>query len=189
MPTLAFDQTAQIATVPAPDTSITIQSVYDQFVRYESRAQVMLYPQAIIGGGKFDYGTGDLTVVSIRLIDWKLAFEARPGPALVGCTVTGGNLSSVDDVGAAQWPIQETAYTSVSFAQATTGALIQADELVDIWTRLFGGRLYVDAVTAEEVIRDALGVVYSQANIWSDDGSTPYDGTLGVVRRDEHVKP
>jgi hypothetical protein len=187
--TLSFDSTAKVATVDLPDESITIQEVYDQFVRWESRAHEMAHSRTIIGGGKFDYGTGDLTVVSIRLLDWKLAFAARPGPSWVECQVTGGNLSAVDDVGAATAPVQGTDYVTVQYAQATTGALIQVDEVVDIWTRPFGGRLYVDDATAEEVIRDALGTVYSKAKIWSDDGTTPYDGTAGVARRDEHVKP
>jgi hypothetical protein len=187
--TISFNDTTQIGTVLAPDTSITIQDMYNQFVRYESLARTMVHGTMILAGGKFDYGTGDITVISVRLLDWKLAFEARPGPTLVGCQVTGGNLSSVDEFDVAQWPIQETAYTSVSFAQATTGALIQVDEVVDIWTRLFGGKLYVDPVTAKEVIRDALDTIYSEALVYSDDGTTPYDGTVGVARRDEHVKP
>ena len=107
MATISFNPTTKIATVDAPDTSITIQSMYNQFVRYESRAHEMVHAQTIEAGGKFDYGTGDLTVISVRLLDWKLAFAARPGPTLVGCQVTGGNLSSVDSVGAGQWPIVE----------------------------------------------------------------------------------
>ena len=125
MPTLVFDQTNQVATVPAPDTEITIQEVYDQFVDYEAWAHVMLHPQAIVGGGKFDYGTGEQTVVSIRLLDWKLAFEARPGPTWVECRVTGGNLSAVDGVGSPTTPIQGTDYVTVQYAQATTGAILE----------------------------------------------------------------
>lgn len=125
MPTLVFDSTTQVATVPAPDTEITIQEVYDQFVDYEYWAHVMLHPQAIIGGGKFDYGTGEQTVVSIRLLDWKLAFEARPGPTWTECRVTGGNLSAVDDLAQPTTPIQGTAYVTVQYAQATTGAILE----------------------------------------------------------------
>lgn len=59
----------------------------------------------------------------------------------------------------------------------------------DIWTRLFGGRLYVDPDTAKEVILTAAGAPFSEADVWSDDGVTGYDGTAGVARRDGHVKP
>lgn len=189
MASVSFDPTAMVATVQLPDTAISIQSLYDQFVAYESRAHEMTHSRAILGGGKFDYGTGDLTVVSVRLLGWKLAFAARSGPSWVECQVTGGNLSAVDAVNVATTPIQGTDYVTVQYAQATTGALIQADELVDIWTRLFGGRLYVDPVTAKEVISDALGTVYAEADVWSDDGATAYDGTAGIARRDDHVKP
>ncbi len=68
-----------------------------------------------------------------------------------------------------------------------TGA--EAAQLQDMWTRLFGGRLYVDPDLGREVLRTALGVLYSQAEAFSDDGVTPYDATTGVARRDEHVKP
>jgi hypothetical protein len=61
--------------------------------------------------------------------------------------------------------------------------------MIDMWTRLFGGRLYVDPSTGKEVIRDDAGVLFSEADAWSDDGVTPYDGTVGVARRDDHVKP
>jgi hypothetical protein len=61
--------------------------------------------------------------------------------------------------------------------------------IVDVWTRLFGGRLYVDPATGKEVIRDNLGNLFSEADVFSDDGITPYDGNLGIARRDDHVKP
>ena len=189
MATISFNPTTKIATVLVPDTSITIQSLYNQFVAYESRAHEMVFAKTILAGGKFDYGTGDVTVISVRLLDWKLAFAARPGPTWVECVVTGGNLSAVDDLDVGVSPIQGTDFVTVQYAQATTGALIQDDELVDIWTRLFGGKLYVDPATAKEVISDALDVVYSEADVWSDDGVTAYDGTVGVARRDDHIKP
>lgn len=188
MATLSFDSTAMVATVLAPDTSISIQDLYNQFVRYESLAHTMVHTRTILAGGKFDYGTGDITVISVRLLGWKLAFEARPGPTWVECQVTGGNLSAVDDLGAATTPIHGTDYVTVQYAQATTGAIIQVDEVVDIWMRLFGGKLYVDPDTAKEVISDALDTIYSEASVWSDDGVTAYDGTEGVARRDDHVK-
>ena len=64
----------------------------------------------------------------------------------------------------------------------------EAEQLEDMWTRLFGGRLYMDP-TGKEVITSSTGGAYSEAAIYSDDGATAYDGTSGVAKRDDHVKP
>lgn len=94
-------------------------------------------------------------------------------------------------VGAYTVTVNRNLSTLVEVVETPSPSLTPAEseQLDDMWTRLFGGKLYVDPVTAKEVIRDTLDAIYSEADVWSDDGSTPYDGTVGVARRDEHVKP
>ncbi len=72
----------------------------------------------------------------------------------------------------------------------TSGLTVEeADRLTDLWTRMFGGSLFVDPVSGKEVVKDNVGGDYSEALIYSDDGITPYDGTAGAAKRDPHVKP
>lgn len=194
MPTLVFDQTNQVATVPSPDTEITIQEVYDQFVDYEERAYVMSYPQAILAGGKFDYGTGEQTVVSIRLLDWKLAFEARPGPTWVECRVTGGNLSAVDDVGSPTTPIQGTDYVTVQYAQATTGAILEtavsgltpaeSQALLDIDTNVDALDTKVDTlITATAAMAAKIDLLLAAQDLTNEQAEAEHltDPTNGLV--------
>ena len=65
----------------------------------------------------------------------------------------------------------------------------ERQELSDMHTRLYSGQLHVDETRGKEVIKTAAGVPFSEADVWSDDGVTRYDGTAGVARRDGHVKP
>lgn len=65
----------------------------------------------------------------------------------------------------------------------------EAERLHDVWTRMFGGRLFIDPATGKEVILDENDAAFSEALIFSDDGVTAYDGTAGIARRDKHIKP
>ena len=76
--------------------------------------------------------------------------------------------------------------TDVNVPALSTG---ESEQLADMWTRLFGGRLYENPVTGKEIISGSTGAAYSEADVWSDDGVTGYDGTAGIARRDGHVKP
>ena len=114
----------RIITIAAPSTSATIQDLSDTLRVLEGNRILPMSRDYILDNeGKFDLGT-KLTGISLRLINAKLAFEARPGPTWAECAVTGGNLASVDDVGASQWPIEFTNYTSVTFESDTSAALI-----------------------------------------------------------------
>ena len=61
----------------------------------------------------------------------KIAFEARDGldvPPEVLCTISGGNLVALDDVGASMSPVSPTAYTQVVIAQSTPPSIITPPE-------------------------------------------------------------
>jgi hypothetical protein len=125
---LEFNRGTKIATVPITDgASITVQSVYDQFKDYEDEPANMDLKRMISAGGKTFLGPGRFTVVTITLLDgWLLAFAARGGPSFELMIVEEGNIVAQDENGDPQYPIAQTAFTSVSIAQATTGAIIES---------------------------------------------------------------
>jgi len=81
--------------------------------------------------------------------------------------------------------------TLVEVVESGTSGLTPTESamFLDVWTRIYGGRLFEDDTTGKEKVLTAAGVPYSEADVWSDDGVTPYDGTAGIARRDGHVKP
>jgi hypothetical protein len=125
---LEFNRGTKIATVPITDgTSITVQSVYDQFKDYEDEPANMDLKRMISAGGKTFLSVGRFTVVTITLLDgWLLAFAERGGPATIQTTVEDGNIVAQDEAGDPVFPIAPTAFTAVTIAQATTGAIIES---------------------------------------------------------------
>lgn len=91
MPTLEFRRVERHIFVPSPDTSVTVQEIYDQSQEWLSDPENLRETVFVEAAGKFDLGGGEFTAVSLRLTnDWQLKFEDR-GSATV-CLVLGGNL-------------------------------------------------------------------------------------------------
>jgi hypothetical protein len=154
----------RIITIAAPSVTATIQDLSDTIRVLEGdRIWAMTREYILDNEGKFDLGT-KLTGISLRLVNAKLAFEARPGPTFAECSVTGGNLASVDDVGASQWPIEHTDYVSVTFESDVSAALLRADQIeTDLATLVVdvafiksieGGRWKIDEVAQQMVFYD-----------------------------------
>ncbi len=134
---IQFNRATKIATIPIADgNSITVQSVYNQFKDFEDEPRSMDLKRMIKAGGKDFIAVGRETVITMTLLDgWLLAFEDRPGPAFELMTVDDGNIVALDAAGVPQYPISQTAFTSVSIAQATTGAVISGvgTTATEIW--------------------------------------------------------
>jgi hypothetical protein len=114
----------RIIYVEAPSVSVDIQDLSDTIRHLEGkRIEAMTRDYILDNEGKFDLGT-KLTGISLRLVNAKLAFEARPGPTWAECSVSGGNLAAVDSGGTPVWPIYFTNYTSVTFESDVSAALI-----------------------------------------------------------------
>lgn len=115
----------RIITVGAPSVAVDIQDLSDTIRKLEGdRVWAMTREYILDNEGKFDLGN-KLTGISLRMVNAKLAFEARPGPTWAECSASGGNLAAVDDVGAAVWPIEFTNFTSVTFESDVSAALIE----------------------------------------------------------------
>jgi hypothetical protein len=128
--TINWEISPRVITVAAPSTSITIQDLNDtlRFLEYSPNPGFDVHSEDYIleSEGKFDLRDGvKLTGVSLRLVNAKIAFEARAGPTWAECQITGGNLTAVNSGGSYHYPIEFTAYTSVSFESDTSAALIE----------------------------------------------------------------
>jgi len=114
---LRFDFHNSIIEVPAPDTTVDLQYLIDQIREAESQLSPgMAYRKIADAFGKQSLGGGNYVGLTVMLLDnWKLRFEARPGPDTVACFVTGGNL-----VAESGNPIAPSPYTQVTIAQSSS---------------------------------------------------------------------
>jgi len=112
--TVDYTQSPRIITLLSPYTEVTIQDLYDTMKWFEEQVFGIDEPPLIAAAGKENLGGGVSVGLTATLLNALLAFEARPGPSYVQCSVSGGNLVAVDDVGAYQTtPIYPTAFTQV----------------------------------------------------------------------------
>lgn len=130
--TIDWTVSPRIITVASPSTTITIQDLSDTLRWLEYQISAMNRPYILDNEGKFALSATKQTGISLRLVDAQLEFEARAGPTWAECTVTGGNLAAVDDVGAVIWPINHTAYVSVTFESDVSAALIDGGGAFDL---------------------------------------------------------
>jgi len=174
----------------SPQTTYTLQELHDQCRDFEDRPEMMAQGHIVNTTGKddlFNDGTFFSALIVRMMNDWRLYADARGGPSQTTITGTGGTLIATNTFG--NDPIEDSAFVSHRVPIAHAGTILNIDQVIDIWTRLFGGRLLTDASTGKETIRDAAAALFSEADIYSDDGVTPYDGTAGIARRDPHIKP
>lgn len=132
-----FSVSPRIVTVAAPSTTISIQDLNDTLRSIEASIWNMSYLALVRAGGKDFIATGELVGVTLRLLDAKLAFAARPGPAFVQCTVSGGNITAVDSDGAPIDPIETTDYTQIVYRGSTSATLLNntADLADAVWSK------------------------------------------------------
>ena len=129
MAVFAFDIPSRIVTVLAPDTSITVQEVYDACRGFEDSFSMMSQLPMVDAEGKTDMGSGKFAVIFLFLINgWRLAFEDRPGPTTVICEIADGNTFGRigDKTSTAQHPIAPTDFVYAIVYQATTGAQVES---------------------------------------------------------------
>ena len=120
-----WEVSPRIITIADPSTTITIQDLHDTCRDIEDNLpESTPFDHLIDSAGKEPLGGGVYVGVTATLQNAKLAFEARPGPDFVSCTVSGGNLVAVDANGDNMDPIQTTDYTQVTIAQSTSPSII-----------------------------------------------------------------
>jgi hypothetical protein len=136
-----WESSPRIVTVLAPAFSITIQDLVDQIRDIEDEIAELEYAHLLDASGKDTLSTGIVSGITAKLLNGKLAFEARPGPGFVQCTVSGGNVVAVDGAGNPMMAIETTAYTQVVVLNQVGGVIATASGDVDaisagVWDRL-----------------------------------------------------
>ena len=122
---IVFDEILKVITVGSPDTTVTIQTLYGEIRKYEATVRYLEVAQLANGSGKQALGGGVTVGITLELInDWRLSFEARPGPDTILCTVTGGNLVATNIY--SNNPIKPTAFTQVVIAQSSSATITAA---------------------------------------------------------------
>lgn len=118
----------RIITIQAPVTDITIQDLTDQIKDIEDEPAHLAFPILVRTFGKESLGGGAFVGITAVLQNAQVAFEARPGPTEVICTITKGNLVAIDNSSNTINPIYPTAYTQVTIQQSTSPSIISPPE-------------------------------------------------------------
>lgn len=118
----------RIITILQPLTTISVQDLTDQIKDWEDEPADLSYPILVLTFGKQALGGGAFVGITAVLQNAQIAFEARDNPPEIACTVTGGNLVAVDDVGASIDPVYPTANTHVTIQQSTSPSIITPAE-------------------------------------------------------------
>lgn len=123
---LVFDTNLKVITVEKPQTTLTVQTLYNEIRLFEEKMPFLIIAQIVKGSGKQALGGGVTVGITLELIDdWRLSFEARDGIEEGGgtilCTVSGGNLVATNTFG--NNPIKPTAFTQVVIAQSSSATI------------------------------------------------------------------
>ena len=124
---LLFDKVNRIITVESPDTEITIQTLINTIRDWEDELVNLEVAKVADASGKDDLGGGLAVGTTLKLLNWKVKFEDRPGPDWVGCGVTGGNLIAVDANNAPMNPIEPSSYVTVTVEKAVSAVITAAE--------------------------------------------------------------
>jgi hypothetical protein len=168
--------------VPAPATEITVQDLVDQIADFLDEPQNLNIEWFAEWAGKTSLGGSPEVFSEIVLIltdDWRVEFEARPGPDYVSCVVRGGTLVAANTFD--NNPIAPTAFTQVQIRQSISGTLLSAEEM----RKLLMNKTVTDPDTGLMTVYDDDDVTpFLQAEIFEDaDGAVPYRRD-GIERRE-----
>lgn len=124
-----WNQSPRIITVQAPSTAISMQDLIDTLRFKEASTEAMDNPPIVDASGKENLGGGTKVGLTIKLLNAKVAFEARFGPDWVLCSLDGGNLVAVDAVGADMDARHPTAFVTIDRTSSASATLQEQDAL------------------------------------------------------------
>ena len=135
--TVDFAVSPRIVTIASPSVSVSIQDLHDTLRKLEAEVWNLSYASLLKSSGKDVVDVGELVGITLRLLNTKLAFAARPGPSYVQCKIVGGNLTAVDSASVAMDPIQTTAFTQLIYRGSTSATLLNNNTALadDIWKK------------------------------------------------------
>jgi hypothetical protein len=126
MANFTFLKYERVIQIDSPGINITIQELLNEIRDYEDELVNLDYGSLANAFGKQSLGGGSQVGITLELInDWRVQFEARPGPETIACSVTGGNLVALNQYG--NNPIKPSAFTQVTISQSSSPTIIQSD--------------------------------------------------------------
>lgn len=193
MATFDFDRGNQWVIVDEPDTSATVQEIYNACKDYEDLPESMAFEVLCSAVGKADLGAGRLTVITLTMLNgWKVKFADRAGPGETVCYITDGNL-----VGDGYFPVADAANVHTVISQATTGAMLETGvsgltaaesaqlAIIDTLTKVFVNKMITDPSTGQMIIYDDDdNTILLSGDIWEDVAGTQEYRGKGIERRD-----
>jgi hypothetical protein len=121
---ITFDKINRLIIIQKPDTEVSCQELINAIRDFEDELENLDIPKIANAAGKDNLGGGVLVGITITLLNWKVAFEART--ELEGwtiCSISGGNLVAVDGNGTPMSPISPSAYVNITLANSSSATL------------------------------------------------------------------
>lgn len=187
--TVNFSTSPRVVTVASPSVEISIQDLHDTLRDFEKQIYNMSFLKLVNSAGKNVLGGGVFVGVTLTLQNTRLAFEARPGPAFIQCTVSGGNIVAVDASQVVIDSIMTTAFTQVIIEKASGTTLLSADTtLLEGIEKLLRNKIVTDPILGTITVYADNGIdILLTAPLWEDAaGTIPYRGK-GSERRDRMI--
>lgn len=151
----------RIATIAAPSVRANIQDIVDTFRTLESEMGALDDDFLMDASGKDfldeEEGIEKRVGITLKLLNTRIAFEARPAPNFIQCSISGGNLTAKDINGNVMNPIEPTAYTQVAYEKSSSptmvisGSGVTEQDKIDIRDKI------LDAKISEHQEDDSLG--------------------------------
>src|SRR4030067_1617565 len=124
-----FESSPRIITILAPTTEVAVQELVNVIRDAEDDPLNMEYDHLIRAAGKEPLGGGVSVGITVTLLNAKIAFETRLGPAFEQCEISGGNLVAMDENGIPMSPIQPTAYTQIVRTSSSSATLMELEAI------------------------------------------------------------
>jgi len=126
----------RIIEVAAPSVLLKCQDLHDTLRSLASQMEAMDEDEIVDSSGKEALGAGLAVGLTIKLLNAKVRFQARPGPDVVQCIVYDGTLVTADG----STPIAPSAYTSITVMNQVGGVISTASGDVEaiatgVWNR------------------------------------------------------
>jgi len=154
--TVDWSQSPRIITIQSPSVSCSMQDLYDTLRWLEATDAAMDDASVVEGSGKENLGGGTKVGLTIKLLDAKVAFEARSGPTWVLCSLDGGNLVAIDSNGDDIDARHPTAYVTIDRTSSASATLQEQDALN---YSSYGGVVSVDVTSSNT------GTAYPSGNM------------------------
>ena len=127
--TIDWSQSPRVITIAAPSTECGMQDLHDTLRYMESQPDAIDDASIVDSSGKETLDTTTKVGLTVTLQNAVAGFEARSGPAWVGCAFIGGNMVAVDTAGEVIDPINYTAFVSPSRTSSASATLQEQQAL------------------------------------------------------------